>query len=114
LGNLVVGVLASSLGVEPGGLQVSVRRRGDPHVGPGRRNLQRRNPRQPLRVGHSLALGVAIREPVAPPLAPQPGLAAMHVHEVLDVHVDVALGPLRVASSDRRPSARKPPRLVFG
>src|SRR5690606_34271417 len=59
---LVVEVLAPARGVDPGGLDVAVRERADPHLGPGRRDRESGDARPRLGIDR-VAVGVAIREP---------------------------------------------------
>ena len=65
----VVPVLLPTLGVATGGLHVPVGRWADPHVGPGRRDRERPDPRELGGVLHGPA-GRAVGEPAARPHTP--------------------------------------------
>ena len=80
---VVVAVLAATLGVHPGGLDVPVRVRADPHVLPGRRDGQRLDASDHLVVGDALAVGLRVGEALAgpPPADPRPvAVDLLHRH----------------------------------
>ncbi|KDS78488.1 hypothetical protein KM22_02772 [Bordetella bronchiseptica KM22] len=58
----VVAVLLAAAGVAPGGLQMAVGPRADPHFAIGGRNGQRRDARQRARIAHPAAVRIVVGE----------------------------------------------------
>src|SRR5262245_5668925 len=73
----VVQVLPATAVVAAGGLDVAGRVRADPHVLPGRRDHQIADALQDLGVGHALAVGVEVLEPLAPAAPANAGARAV-------------------------------------
>jgi hypothetical protein len=75
----VIAVLLAVFRVAPGGLQVAVVARADPHLGPGRRNGERGDARQRGRVAHRLAVRVDVAEAGAAGQARDARHAVVHI-----------------------------------
>src|SRR5690606_32921996 len=58
----VVAVLLAAARIASGGLQVATRRRADPDLAIGRRDRQRADARQRVRIAHAAAVGIEVAE----------------------------------------------------
>ena len=77
----VVAVLAAPARVQPGGLQVALGQRADPHLGVGRRNGQAADAFQFALIAQPVAVGLAVAKALAPAHAPQARHVALHIDQ---------------------------------
>src|SRR6185437_7359531 len=75
----MVAVLFPSLGVAPGGLQMAIGPWGDPHIGPGGRNVQRFDAGEMRRIGERPAIRQDVVEAAGAGSPEYTGLGVSHI-----------------------------------